>query len=80
MKKEGIKILDPVKCSKPFTIDLPDRRWIGIIIARDIKARARNFADGIFPLNQIVPKVGQILGVRILARHPHNGNGLFPSQ
>src|SRR5436190_1334466 len=79
LKEEGIKILDLIKCSEPFTIDLPEGCRIRVIIVREIPTRKRNFADGIFCLNEIVPVLGQIPGVGILSRHSHNGDGLFSS-
>src|SRR5881392_1327224 len=74
MKEEGIKILDLIKGSKPFTRDFPRCPRTRVIIIRRIPAGKGDFADGIFPLNKIVPILGQILGIGILSRHPYNGN------
>src|SRR5216110_2440970 len=79
LKKEGIKILDLIKGSKPFTIHLPECRRVGVIIVRWVPTRKRYFANGIFPLNQIVPILAHIMSTGILARHSHNGDGLFSS-
>jgi len=67
MKKEGIKALNVIQGSEPFARDLAILNGIGVILVRDIEARKRDFADGVFRLKQIVPKVAQIAGVGIPA-------------
>src|SRR5216110_2068375 len=54
MEEEGIKILDLIKSSKPFTRDLPGCSWIPVVIVGDTEARERDFTDRIFRLNQIL--------------------------
>ena len=67
MKEEGIEILDLIKGPKSLTINLPRGYRTGVIIVQDVEAGRRNFTNGIFPLNQIVPIRAQIAGVGILS-------------
>src|SRR5437764_2059147 len=80
MKEEGIELLYALKGSKPFTIDLASLTRTGVIVGGPIEARKGNVTESIFPLKQILPVLAQMVSVGILARHPHDGDGIFPSR
>ncbi len=74
LKKLRIKIGDPVNEPAPFAVDRSRRRPVLGKVMFPFPAVFRNFGNTILALFEIIPKRIDIIGLRILAGNPDNGN------